>query len=378
MNKQLQSLLENQVLNEETRQEIKEAWEKQISEAKKEIAVEVREEFASRYEKDKMDIVEAMDQKINDSLQEQVDRLQEERDQLLEERVQYKKNARKHAESFLKESTAVLKNEIKEFKEERQMYQEKMKDFHSFVQSGIENAVVECYQEQTNFANDRARFKAKSALKIEEAKKKTVRELALAADSFVTETLRDELSQLKEEIAEARQNDFGKKIFEAFMTEFSMSFYDGDREMRKLSSAIQEREQMLENAKKMLDQKDQQLVEANRKIKLKESQMERQKILKDLTGSLGSQTRELMEEMLENVPNNRLMESFNKYLPVLLEETGSLEQKKMLKESKKHLSDVTGDKKPLVESTQEIQKNTKNSTIDGILKGFHNINVNKN
>jgi hypothetical protein len=59
MNDVLKPLLDNELLTEETKQELSEAWETQLNEARNEITKELREEFTSRYEHDKGILVEA-------------------------------------------------------------------------------------------------------------------------------------------------------------------------------------------------------------------------------------------------------------------------------------------------------------------------------
>ena len=48
-------------LSEELKSQVQEAWENKLSEAREDISAELREEFAQRYENDKSQIVEAMD-----------------------------------------------------------------------------------------------------------------------------------------------------------------------------------------------------------------------------------------------------------------------------------------------------------------------------
>ena len=56
----LKSLFENNVISEEIRAEIQEAWDKKIAETRLEVTAELREEFASKYEHDKAQMVEAI------------------------------------------------------------------------------------------------------------------------------------------------------------------------------------------------------------------------------------------------------------------------------------------------------------------------------
>jgi hypothetical protein len=49
----LKPLLDSDLVNEETRAEISEAWDAKLNEARESVRAELREEFAQKYEHDK-------------------------------------------------------------------------------------------------------------------------------------------------------------------------------------------------------------------------------------------------------------------------------------------------------------------------------------
>ena len=55
----IKPLLDSDLINEETRTQIAEAWESKLTETKEKVRAELREEFAQRYEHDKSVMVEA-------------------------------------------------------------------------------------------------------------------------------------------------------------------------------------------------------------------------------------------------------------------------------------------------------------------------------
>jgi len=57
----LKNLFENNVISEEVRAEIENAWEARIAENKDVVRSELREEFAQKYEHDKSLMIEAID-----------------------------------------------------------------------------------------------------------------------------------------------------------------------------------------------------------------------------------------------------------------------------------------------------------------------------
>ena len=87
----IKQLLDKDLVTEDTRAEIQEAWDQKISEVKEEAKTEVREEFAKRYEHDKSVMVEAMDRLVNESLKKEIAEFVEDRKQLAAQRVMYKK-----------------------------------------------------------------------------------------------------------------------------------------------------------------------------------------------------------------------------------------------------------------------------------------------
>jgi cyclopropane fatty-acyl-phospholipid synthase-like methyltransferase len=60
----IKPLLDSNLITEETRQEINEAWENKLNEAREQARAELREEFAQRYEHDKSVMVEALDKMV--------------------------------------------------------------------------------------------------------------------------------------------------------------------------------------------------------------------------------------------------------------------------------------------------------------------------
>ena len=75
----IKQLLDKDLVTEDTRAEIQEAWDQKISEVKEEAKTEVREEFAKRYEHDKSVMVEAMDRLMNESLKKEISEFVEDR-----------------------------------------------------------------------------------------------------------------------------------------------------------------------------------------------------------------------------------------------------------------------------------------------------------
>ena len=60
----LKTLFENDVVSEDVRASIEDAWNKKIQENKQQATAELREEFAQKYEHDKRNMIDAIDSTI--------------------------------------------------------------------------------------------------------------------------------------------------------------------------------------------------------------------------------------------------------------------------------------------------------------------------
>ena len=78
----LKSLFENNVISEEIKESIEQAFEGRINEAREQVAVQLREEFAQKYEHDKNTMIEAVDRMITDQLSTELVEFADDRKQL--------------------------------------------------------------------------------------------------------------------------------------------------------------------------------------------------------------------------------------------------------------------------------------------------------
>ena len=93
----LKTLFENDVVSEEVRNEIQEAWETKLKENRQQATVELREEFAQKYEQDKSTMVEAIDTLVSERLAEEIAEFAEDRKSLAEARAKYAVAQRENA-----------------------------------------------------------------------------------------------------------------------------------------------------------------------------------------------------------------------------------------------------------------------------------------
>jgi hypothetical protein len=143
---------------------------------------------------------------------------------------------------------------------------------------------------------------------------------------------------------------FGRRIFEAYASEFSVTHLNENKEVAKLTSLVKAKNRQLEEAKKTAS-KAMTIVESKEKeVQVLKEGVSRTQIMSELLGSLNKEKASVMSDLLENVQTGKLRSVYDKYLPSVLNETKSTDKPKatVLKESRVV---VSGDKtaKPSVQ-----------------------------
>lgn len=184
MDEILQKLLEAEVLTDETKKQLEEAFEKQlnavIEETKEQVEKDVRAELVEQWVEEKEQLVEAIDTKVTDFLAAELEELKEDIERFRDLEVEYAER--------LTEAKAAMADELK---------------------------------------ND-------------------MKELVENLDKFLEIRLAAEFEELKEDIEEVRKIEFGRKIVETFAQEFMENFYDEDSAQVSLREAMQRIEKLEE------------------------------------------------------------------------------------------------------------------------------------
>ena len=335
----LKQLFENNVISEEIQESIEQAWEARIIENREQVAVQLREEFAQKYEHDKNTMIDAVDRMISEQLAGELVEFADDRKQLAEMKVKYAKKMKKDAEVMKEFVTRQLASEVSELHEDQMVMASKFGKLEQFVVEALAQEITEFYKDKQDLAETKVRLVREGKEQLKKVKQDFVQRAASMVDKVVNESLRSELTSLKEDIDAARRNDFGRKLFEAFASEYQTSYLSEKSETAKLLKvidmkelAILEAEQAAASANALVESKQAEIAT------LKESQ-ERKAIMTELLAPLNTEQKEIMGELMESVRTARLVESFDKYLPSVL--NGKAPQKKQaLVEAK----EVTGNK----------------------------------
>ena len=166
MNELLQKLLEADVLTDETKSELEEAFTVQLEEAitaaKDDAAADVRAELTEKWIIERDALVEAIDSKVGD---------------------------------FLTDEVAELKEDINRFRDLEAEYAEKLVEAKASMGDELKTDLVELVEK---------------------------------IDAFLEIRLTAEIDELREDIQEVKKDEFGRKIFEAFKGEFGNVYHDQD------------------------------------------------------------------------------------------------------------------------------------------------------
>ena len=336
----LKPLLDSELVTEEAKAEINEAWEAKLVEAKEQARAELREEFAQRYEHDKTVMVEALDRMVTDGLTAEIEQVQAEKQSLAEDRVRFHSKMKESATKFNDFMVTKLAEEIGELRKDRKMHAEGISKLEGFVVHALAREIQEFATDKQDVVNTKVRLVREARSKLEALKSRFVTESAKKMTQAVTRHLKAELGQLQEDIKAARENNFGRRIFEAYAAEFGATHLNEKAEVRKLHDAIAQKDQKLAEAIK-ITQKAKVLVESKeREIQMIKNSNQRESALEELLAPLNKEKQEVMRNLLESVQTTRLSNAFEKYLPAVLEDR-SVKARQVITET---VSVATGDK----------------------------------
>jgi len=337
----IKGLFDSGILNEESKNQIQEAWDAKLNEARQEIAGELRSEFANRYEHDKAVMVEALDKMVTETLSEEVKKLSEERAQLVADRAQFvmeMKNKANKFDAFLGEN---LKKEIAEFVADRKKLQEGLAKLEKFVVRALAEELTEFAEDKKDLINTKVKLVAESKEKLEALQAQFVRRASSMVKEAVTTTVRAEMTQLKEDIKIARENNFGRRLFEAFASEFSATHLNEHAEIRKLKNDVAAMATKLEEATKVVEQTTSLVESKDREIAIIKDSINRKDKLNEMLKPLAADKAAVMASLLESINTDKLEGAFQKYLPAVMNGTGVRTDRKIVNESVK---EVTGDR----------------------------------
>jgi len=334
----VKQLFENNVISEEVKSEIESAWETAVQENRDKVSTQLREEFATKYEHDKTAMVEAVEKMLSDRITAELSEFAEDRQGLIEARAKYAKKMKTDAKAMESFVLNNLKKELGELREDRKNVASNVAKLESFIVNSLAKEIAEFHADKKDLAETKVKLVKDSKAKFESVKKDFIRKASEAIQETVSKGIKNELTQLKEDIEEARQNDFGRRIFESFASEYATSHLNEKSETAKLLKVVKMKEEAIKEAnakaeevQKIVESKDAEIARINDAVNRKE-------VMSELMSPLSKDKQEVMSQLLESVKTDKLHAAFDKYIDAVMD--GKVQEKKALTEGK----EVTGDK----------------------------------
>ena len=312
-------LLEGTELSEEVRGSIQEAWESKISEAREEISAELREEFAQRYEHDKGLVVEAMDNFISTRVEAEIAELAEDKKALAKEQVKYRKAVSEHAKLLDKFVTEMVAKEVKELRADRSRVAEHVGKLDEFVTEQLAEELKEFHEDKKALVEQKVKMVREGKKQIAETKKDFISKAANKVEGVINKVITEEVKSFKDDITAARENDFGRRIFEAFANEYGTSYLNEAKEIKSVQKKLAEMEVALREAQDKIADRNDAIKLAESKTRIAEDRYARKEKLDELMRPLGKEKKDIMSDLLESVKTENLQKQFDKYLPSVLD-----------------------------------------------------------
>lgn len=392
-----QKVLESVELPQELKTQIKESWEEEVQSNYEKVRAEQEQQLKESVDKEIDSMVEAADALISSTLKKEMaemveqrkeikDIMDKERAKAVQQRVQESREFKRNAELLDKLVTQVLDTEIHELVNERKEFREieskRLDEMDKMIKESVKGEIQELNEDRKELKESMARMddlvvgqltRELSEFQIDRRKlveqsrkleKESKRELEESKDAFmkragqsvsklIDDTLRSQISELKEDIQIAKNNTFGRKIFEAFAGEYLTSHLSEGTELHKLRSKVEESNKNIAKMQQMIKEKEVKLNKSKAALRESRESNKRSEKMNELLRPLNNTQRETMKQLLEGVETEKLEASFKRYVPTILENSSKpkVGNRKTLSEQK-HT-----EKKPLLsENTGERSK----------------------
>ena len=311
----ISKLVESGAISEDVQKSIQEAWDQKIKENKEVVGAELREEFAKRYEHDKANMIEAIDKMMSEKLSEEITKFVEDRKALAQEKIAYKENVGKHSDKLQEFILTKLSEELKELHSDRKGVHENFTKMEEFVVNALAKEIKEFHEDKKGVVETKVKLVAEAKKQMAKMKEAFITKSAKVVETAVNQKLAEELASLKEDITAAREINFGKKIFEAFASEYQNSYLNEKSETARLMKVVDETALKLKDAEKAVEEKQAVIESKDAESKRQADLMERKEKMAEMLKPLGKEKGEVMAQLLESVQTDKLQTSFDKYLP---------------------------------------------------------------
>jgi len=220
---------------------------------------------------------------------------------------------------------------------------ENFKKLENFLLKQLSEEIRDFRADKKSLVEQKVKMVAEGKKHIQETKQAFIKRAAKIIDESVEKVLRNEIGQLKDDIKESKENNFGRKIFETFGVEFMTSHLNEGTRLNKLQQELIAKDREMVQLKESV-KKNSKIVEGlDVKLKATQDLVERQKMMGELLGPLSKDKKVVMKELLESVQTKNLQGAYNKYLPSVLS-NDSVRKPVARQLSESVMSERTGDR----------------------------------
>jgi uncharacterized protein YbcI len=234
-----------------------------------------------------------------------------------------------------------LAKEIKELRNDRNAQDANMSKLEGFVMKQLTKELNEFHEDKRSLVEAKVKMIKEGKEVINQTKADFIKTAAGKIEGIMENTIRTELHTLREDIQTAKENTFGRKIFETYAAEFMSSYLNEGTEVSKLSKVVESLQGEIDSKDKAIAEKEVMIAESAKTARIAKDTAERKQIMQEMMQPLSKDHKEIMGALLESVKTDKLQNAFNKYLPSVLKEDAKKPEKKMISESN---TEVTGNK----------------------------------
>lgn len=322
MAKDLKKILsENAGLTEDQKEQISEAWDTKLNEAREELSARLREEFARKYTHDKGVLTEAMDKFLSDKIRVELEEFAQDKKALITERAAYRRKITEHTSVLDKFITQQVAKEVKELHEDKQKLGSDFKKLENFILKQLAEEIREFRKDKRELVEQKVKMVREGKAHLDETKKAFISRAAKLVEQKINKVLHSEMSQFKDDIKLARENEFGRRMYEAFVGEYMTSYLNEGSEVRKLQKVVESKDQEIKAITESVQQKVKIAESLKSELNVVKDRINRNKVMSELLSPLAKEKRIVMKGLLESVQTKDLERGFNKYLPAVLNET---------------------------------------------------------
>jgi hypothetical protein len=240
-------------------------------------------------------------------------------------------------------------------KKRKKELNEHLKAFDKAAVKRLYESIRDLNDERQQVANTRVAIVTEGRERIALAEKQLVKRFAKSVDHFTTTALVENINELKNEIADARKNRFGEKVFESFVSEFLSSHFSDGTQTKQLMESLKQKDNEIKLLESQVKESKNKLLQESQQRKVIQDNAERQQVMNSLLSTLNGNKRETMRNLLETVKTDKLKEKFNGYLVQLNEQKVNIVKKP---QTLIETTVVTGDNKnsPVITDDDEEMK----------------------